>query len=441
MPPARCHFGLIDTLAQVGVAARTLVEILQAEEYKGSLRNLRSACRGLRACVDGNVVKLSLRVKQHHLQLWDDGELPSLQRWPSCSSVVLELDPECGPDDGAVDLSLLAAVPFLDMPLAARERIREIQICTAVDDEDYYKPLPDGQSWQVEAAVCTLATLLPGLRTLDLASLKLMSMDLRRQRLMYNTLANHLPRLDLLCLPSLFCLKCAGALAEAGSAPQTIQVDYSEIFRDTAEDADFAHIAEGVAKLHGLRKLQVHALELSVERRAEAGDGAGEAVGVGAVRGNHSGPSLLRLLLNSLPPSLEELSCVSVNNLGLGATYSKFHLHLRGGIAQSLVFDNDWEIPPDDFYLLAPMARDLLGSRVMGPQLDLLKHEFLRVCQDEHVRAPELQPLWELVVQEAWDGHVSRYAGSPASELALLRLLLRGWEQLVGGLPPMVRFI
>ncbi|KXZ51588.1 hypothetical protein GPECTOR_12g552 [Gonium pectorale] len=40
------------------------------------------------------------------------------------------------------------------------------------------------------------------------------------------------------------------------------------------------------------------------------------------------------------------------------------------------------------------------------------------------------------VVQEAWDGAVGRCGRSPAVELPLLRRLLSGWEQLMGGMPP-----
>ncbi|GFR53204.1 hypothetical protein Agub_g15909 [Astrephomene gubernaculifera] len=184
------------------------------------LSAVRLACRALRKAVDSSVRELSLQVRLADLEVLNAGLLPSLARWPRCSTVKFDYAAAHDELDAAEALAIFAS-PFIGLPLEARRRITHISI----HELEIEKPSmdPDDEEPEMEcccvpdspAVVALLAYWLPGLREVNLAHLYSLSYKSLHLLVMYEGLAS-LPYLERLSLPNTRTLKCIEALAMEG---------------------------------------------------------------------------------------------------------------------------------------------------------------------------------------------------------------------------------
>ncbi|GFR51563.1 hypothetical protein Agub_g13983 [Astrephomene gubernaculifera] len=185
---------------------------------QGSLAAVRLVCRGLRDVMDGSVrqVKIappwtSSRVTHGPpLELSEPKQLPSLPslaRWPRCSSVRL-LYGKAG-DAQAFTMSTIG------LPLAVRKRITHL----AVENKECALPEP-------ESILSLLLRRLPSLRELELHTFLGMSYMPTQQQLLYDSLSS-LPHLERLTLPSCRALECLGILSESNLSSLTIDASNS----------------------------------------------------------------------------------------------------------------------------------------------------------------------------------------------------------------------
>ncbi|KXZ45609.1 hypothetical protein GPECTOR_52g12 [Gonium pectorale] len=382
-----------DVLQQAGAAAGTLLGMLREDD---SLAALRLTCTSLRDYVDMNVSRLRLTVTATDRERWAARQLPSLAKFPSCNSVELHLEPAgLGNQDG--DLASLTSLPFLGMPLQRRQRITELYLETGQRSR-----LPARSAWQVEDAICCLASLLPGLRELDLTCLSYMSYDPARQQLMYNNLTA-LPQLRRLSLPSCRALEAVGALA--GGRLEMLIVDAGLCARDGALSPTAAK--DGLAKLNGLKHLEFRYCCLSASPGGDADDGAGGAAATSSGAGGGSGG--LRLLLDNLPPGLRSLVVVGME--GSDRQSQEFRVELPGSspYASGVTIrrpaggsgnGGDTELLEAPVSTFGPLAAVLLGSSVLGPRLGRLEIAARLSVSNLPALAlgtPKLRPLWALL--------------------------------------------
>ncbi|GFR46553.1 hypothetical protein Agub_g8147, partial [Astrephomene gubernaculifera] len=209
------------------------------------LTSVRLVCRALRNAVDGSARELRFRVDNDVGDQWKAGQLPSLSRWPRCTSVRLVHAVQVT-DQLADSSARLLLLPFSGMSLNARQRITHLTI-----SEEKKRPLLSATS-----VVALIAQRLPGLRELKLHRLSIMPADRLNLCAMYDSLQASLPHLELLTLPSYRALKSIEILA--GDNLKHVEAycyhDYAPL--------NFK-ILDSLAQLDGLRKLSLYQCELS----------------------------------------------------------------------------------------------------------------------------------------------------------------------------------
>ncbi|GFR46916.1 hypothetical protein Agub_g8563 [Astrephomene gubernaculifera] len=364
--PSQRHRSVADVLHELSVPALdTLYEKLQAARC---LTAARLTCRALREAIDGSVRKLRLTVKKSVRKKWEAGHLPSLLRWPRCTSINLVYAVRGQSVEASEDAASLLALPFSGLPLEARKRIKHLEL-----EEDDDKPLP-----AVETVVSVLVHRLPALRELEIFELSGMSYGRPNLQLMYDSMAS-LSYLERLKLPSVAALQCVSVLAASGSSDSSVcRLRRLEIHPSIALDESVVNpesLGE-LARLTTLRELRLYDCDLLSDSRFEPEEEAqGDAF---ARRTSHHArrrPALLPLL-SCLPPSLERLELDRCRYPNARQDFDLV-LHLQDGAIQEV------ELPAGEW-----------GSGMrLTTLLDLAKHELLPILQQHETQPqPQLQP-------------------------------------------------
>ncbi|KAG2495689.1 hypothetical protein HYH03_006289 [Edaphochlamys debaryana] len=197
-PDAAAHDGnstVAKVLRKISVpAAEELLAVLQGECPADA--DARLVCKCFRDFVDGHVTHVCLRAESANSSL----PPPPLERWPRVSELTLELNPWTrkamkDPVQAALESGPLLALPFIGVPLAARQRITKLHVCSSEKCKSFQVPA---------VAISSLSNYLPNLRELHLSAV-LYSGDHTavpvHARQMYDALAVGMPRLEALTLP------------------------------------------------------------------------------------------------------------------------------------------------------------------------------------------------------------------------------------------------
>ncbi|GFR48987.1 hypothetical protein Agub_g11006 [Astrephomene gubernaculifera] len=206
------QFGLVDLLQVLATFRDCLIDELSADDC---LPTLRLVSRGMRDVVDLSVRHVGLHVQLADMRRSRYGEVPSLNRWPHCSSVTISH--EVGQletfraSEGVIrrytpsDAAVLLLLPFADLSLQSRQRITELAVVDST-----------GNMPEAETAVSLLLRRLPALRRVDLHLLEGRSYDRLPQQILYDGLAT-LPYLEELCLSSHLALAGVETLASGNN--------------------------------------------------------------------------------------------------------------------------------------------------------------------------------------------------------------------------------
>ncbi|GFR51564.1 hypothetical protein Agub_g13984 [Astrephomene gubernaculifera] len=147
--------GLSDILHKLSILA--IDALVDELEKQGSLSAFRLASRGLRDIADASVRHARLTFRREDWQPHEEGQLPSLARWPRCSSVCLIYSHwDLHEPVGVLDAASLLSSAFAGLPLEARNRIHKLEL--------------DGDTTDMQDPGAVLASLLhhlPALRELE----------------------------------------------------------------------------------------------------------------------------------------------------------------------------------------------------------------------------------------------------------------------------------
>ncbi|GFR51875.1 hypothetical protein Agub_g14351 [Astrephomene gubernaculifera] len=327
---------------------------------EGSVGVARLAFHALRDAIDVCVRDLALHVNYRHRRPSDEALAPSLRRWPCCEAIRLELRQLDANIVSPEDIAELVALLFVDVPLAARQRIKRFKI-----------------NWDgcvdIQLAVAQLPLWLPALKELDLSDdWPLLNDSPRRmQKLMYLALSN-LHNLERLMLPGCKALEGVGHLAACSSLTSLAFTEPYMIGRLPAHNLTTAHISE----LSRLQQLHLMHCNLPVDKATGTSE-------------------MLQLLLSSLPPSLRHLQledCVIDGSFQDFDRTQTLDFQLEEGQLRLIQLDcTDLESPAMPVLLRSIPQQQQKPRLVIGELLI----EYDEQLSDEQLAGFREKPLWE----------------------------------------------
>ncbi|GFR49101.1 hypothetical protein Agub_g10876 [Astrephomene gubernaculifera] len=270
-----------DVLRELSVPA--LEAFVEALRKSKDVQNARLACRELRDVIDQNMREVKLNVRHQDQKTWEPSVVPSMSRWHLCSSVTLNITGAEAFDQAQV--AHIISTCFQCLKRAPRQTRRRIKRLTL----QLEPRLRDTDDEHMETVLSALLLRLPALEELELHGLGGMMYNPMAQRSIFDSLAS-LRHLQRLTLPG-DVLEYLDVLAGSNSSLRCLHVDGGA---GATEDVQLDPATfDSISQLSSLQELRLERFIIADEFEESFY--------------TPKGHSSLRLLLRSLPPSLQLL--------------------------------------------------------------------------------------------------------------------------------------